>query len=109
MNWIRIVLVAAFCVSAGQAAGIRGVTRRTPTVVYGQTASQFFAAGGLPLNAPTNVGTIPGSPANGGGALAGRPGTGAAAPNAAGRPQPPGLPGTPAKAPASTSTARPNR
>lgn len=51
--------------STAFAQGIRGVTRRTPTVVYGQNASQFFAAGGLPLN-PVNPGlaNVPGAAQN---------------------------------------------
>ena len=66
---LRIALTLAALALKSEAQGIRGVTRRTPTVVYGQNASQFFAAGGVPLNAPTNVGGIPGSPqgANGAG------------------------------------------
>ena len=73
---LRIALLVAASALSSEAQGIRGVTRRTPTVVYGQGASQFFAAGGVPLNAPTNVGGIPGSPqgANGAGlAQQGRP------------------------------------
>lgn len=62
-----MLTVGLFAVSTGLAQGIRGVTRRMPTVVPGQTASQFFAAGGLPLN-PVNpaLATIPGAPQNAG-------------------------------------------
>lgn len=45
--WMALSYCAA---SVTVAQGIRGVTRRTPTVIHGQTASQFFAAGGVPLN-----------------------------------------------------------
>jgi hypothetical protein len=66
---LRVALPLVAFALKSEAQGIRGVTRRTPTVVHGQNASQFFAAGGVPLNAPTNVGGIPGSPqaANGAG------------------------------------------
>lgn len=62
---MRRNLMTVFCLfvaSTAFAQGIRGVTRRTPTVVYGQNASQFFAAGGLPLN-PVNPGlaNVPGA------------------------------------------------
>jgi hypothetical protein len=62
MNAIRVLALAALLAPVIHAQGIRGVTRRTPTVVHGQTAAQFFAAGGVPLNTPTNVTTIPGAP-----------------------------------------------
>lgn len=62
MNAMRVVLLMLVAVPVIHAQGIRGVTRRTPTVVYGQQPAQFFAAGGLPLNAPTNIAAIPGSP-----------------------------------------------
>lgn len=60
-----MLTLGLFAVSTSLAQGIRGVTRRMPTVVPGQTASQFFAAGGLPLN-PANpaLATIPGAPQN---------------------------------------------
>jgi hypothetical protein len=86
---LRVALPLAALALRSEAQGIRGVTRRTPTVVYGQNASQFFAAGGVPLNAPTNVGSIPGSPQ-------GAPGAGLAQ---QGRPLPQGIamqPGYPA-------------
>ena len=62
--------IAAVMSIEGSAQGIRGVTRRTPTLVPGQAASQFFAAGGLTLNpvnpALANVpGAAPGSAAGG--------------------------------------------
>ena len=64
--WILAFGLLATTHALGQ--GIRGVTRRMPTVVPGQTASQFFAAGGVPLN-PVNpaLATIPGAPQGGGG------------------------------------------
>jgi hypothetical protein len=56
--WMALYSCAA---SVSLAQGIRGVTRRTPTVIQGQMASQFFAAGGVPLN-PVNpaLATAPG-------------------------------------------------
>jgi hypothetical protein len=66
-HWIvGMGFVMFWAASTASAQGIRGVTRRTPTVVQGQVASQFFAAGGLPLN-PVNPGlaTLPGSPQSG--------------------------------------------
>ena len=62
----------AVAASTAWAQGIRGVTRRTPTVIQGQTASQFFAAGGLPLN-PVNpaLANVPGASQNGGGGIRG--------------------------------------
>jgi len=60
-------MALSYCaVSVTQAQGIRGVTRRTPTVVQGQMASQFVAAGGVPLN-PVNpaLATVPGGSQNG--------------------------------------------
>jgi len=67
MNPPLIAIVCLFAASTASAQGIRGVTRRTPTVVYGQNASQFFAAGGLPLN-PVNpaLANVPGASQNGG-------------------------------------------
>lgn len=62
MNSSRVLIVAFLIGPALYAQGVRGVTRRTPTVVYGQHAAQFFAAGGVPLNTPTNITAIPGSP-----------------------------------------------
>ena len=62
MWWMTL----SFCAtSVALAQGIRGVTRRTPTVVQGQVASQFFAAGGVPLN-PVNpaLATVPGASQN---------------------------------------------
>jgi hypothetical protein len=56
------------CSALGQ--GIRGVTRRTPTVVYQQPPAQFFAAGGLRLVAPTNIAATPGVPNAGAGVAA---------------------------------------
>lgn len=71
MSPTLIAFVCLFAVSPALAQGIRGVTRRTPTVVYGQNASQFFAAGGLPLN-PVNpaLANVPGASQNG--AMGGR-------------------------------------
>ena len=62
MWWMALYSCAA---SVALAQGIRGVTRRTPTVVQGQMASQFFAAGGVPLN-PVNpaLATAPGASPN---------------------------------------------
>ena len=61
--WMALSYCAA---SVTVAQGIRGVTRRTPTVIHGQTASQFFAAGGVPLN-PVNpaLAIVPGASQNG--------------------------------------------
>ena len=66
-SWILVI--GLFSASTALAQGIRGVTRRMPTVVPGQTASQFFTAGGIPLN-PVNpaLATIPGAPQASGGA-----------------------------------------
>jgi len=60
-SWIVGVGLGLVVAGSGWAQGIRGVTRRTPNLVAGQTASQFFAAGGLPLN-PVNpaLATVPG-------------------------------------------------
>ena len=60
--WMTLYSCAA---SVSLAQGIRGVTRRTPTVIQGQMASQFFAAGGVPLN-PVNpaLATVPGASPN---------------------------------------------
>lgn len=77
----------------GQGGGIRGVTRRTPAVVYGQTASQFFGAAGVPLNTPANNGA-PAGQAQAPGAVQGltvqrntlRPGMTPNAPQVAGYP-----------------------
>ena len=60
-------MALSYCaVSVTLAQGIRGVTRRTPTVIHGQTASQFFAAGGVTLN-PVNpaLAIVPGGSQNG--------------------------------------------
>lgn len=99
---LRVTLPLAAMALRSEAQGIRGVTRRTPTVVYGQNASQFFAAGGVPLNAPTNVGAIPGSPQ-------GSPGAGLAQ---QGRPVPQGVamqPGHAAGAAARLQSGYPSR
>ena len=103
------LILALFAVTASTAwaQGIRGVTRRTPTVIPGQTASQFFAAGGLPLN-PVNpaLANVPGASQNAGAGNRGfaaaplpmvRPTIGASAPSVAHRPalpvaQPTGYP-----------------
>lgn len=62
MKCLMILAAASAMVGAAMAQGIRGVTRRSPTLVPGQMASQFFAAGGLTLN-PVNpaLATIPGA------------------------------------------------
>lgn len=69
-SWMLAVGLTLIVANSGWAQGIRGVTRRTPNLMAGQTASQFFAAGGLPLN-PVNpaLATMPG-------ALQGAPGGG---------------------------------
>lgn len=65
-SWILAIGLLATTHALAQ--GIRGVTRRMPTVVPGQTASQFFAAGGVPLNQVNPaLATIPGAPQGGGG------------------------------------------
>jgi hypothetical protein len=93
MNLSRVSIVAFLIGPALYAQGVRGVTRRTPTVVYGQHAAQFFAAGGVPLNAPTNAAAIPGAPNQN---LAGRPAS-VPANTLAARPTPQPRPGQPAQ------------
>lgn len=111
-----MLVLSLFVASTALAQGIRGVTRRTPTVVYGQNASQFFAAGGLPLN-PVNpaLANVPGASQNGAMSARGfvstpvpsvRPG-GVPSPTmpAVGRPAPVAVPGgTGANGPASAQS-----
>ena len=106
LHRVALMMVLLACPVA-RSQGIRGVTRRTPTVVHGQTASQFFTAGGVPLNATTNVGPIPGSPQAGGAAVAGRTVRGPVSPNLAGRPMPIASPSVPATTPAPRTPAKP--
>ncbi len=94
MNSSRVLILAFLIAPALYAQGVGGVTRRTPMVVHGQRAAQFFAAGGVPLNAPTNVTTIPGSPNQN---LVGRPAP-VPANTLAARPMSQPRPGQPAQA-----------